>query len=179
MNQNFIVAVDFDGTIVEHRFPKIGMILPGAIHWLHRFVREYDAKLILWTMRCREGSMGDVLSPAVEYCRVYGIEFWGVNENPQQKESRWSTSGKVYAHCYVDDMNAGTPLIHPPNGDLPYVNWDLVGPHVLSVLDWLQRAGKVRINTAELNQGGSVYSDRLNTSPQVELPTPALVIPQG
>jgi hypothetical protein len=174
MNDRFIIGVDFDGTIVKHRFPQIGEPVPGAIEWLRRF-QQVGASLILWTMRCREGSMGDVLTPAVAYCASQGIHFWGVNENPQQRESQWSTSPKVYAHAYVDDAAAGTPLLRDPGNILPYVDWSLVGPHVLDVLEWLTKAGTVRIDTSQLDHSGSTWSDRINTSPHVELPTPTLI----
>ena len=44
------IAVDFDGTIVDHVFPEIGAAVPGAFKWLKRF-KEAGATLILWTMR--------------------------------------------------------------------------------------------------------------------------------
>lgn len=165
MNDRFIIAVDFDGTIVRHRFPHIGEPVPGAIEWLRNF-QALGASLILWTMRCREGSMGDVLTPAVAYCAHQGIHFWGVNENPQQRDSRWSTSAKVYAHAYIDDAAAGTPLVHE-DGHFPYVNWSLVGPHVVEILHWLQTAGKI---TPQLGDGLG-----LSTKPHVELPERNLI----
>ena len=44
------IAIDFDGTIVDHRFPEIGKPVPGAFEWMKKF-KEAGAKLILWTMR--------------------------------------------------------------------------------------------------------------------------------
>lgn len=163
----------FDGTIVKHRFPEIGEPVPAAIYWLKRIQQE-GASLILWTMRCREGSLGDVLTPAVEYCRSQGIHFWGINENPQQSESRWSTSGKVYAHVYIDDAAAGTPLLRDAT-PFPYVNWNLVGPHVINVIDTMEKLGQLRIDTSEIDHGSTVYSDRLNLNPHVELPKGVIV----
>src|SRR5690606_31270663 len=32
--EDMIIAVDFDGTIVEHKYPRIGRAVPGALAWL-------------------------------------------------------------------------------------------------------------------------------------------------
>ncbi len=55
------IAVDFDGTIVDHQFPEIGKAVPGAFDWLKRF-KEAGATLILWTMRSDGQEYGDVLT---------------------------------------------------------------------------------------------------------------------
>lgn len=132
-----LIAVDFDGTIVDHRFPDIGAESPGAFRWLKQW-QEAGAKLILWTMRSddRQGEgpeNGPVLSDAVEFCRKNGVEFWAVNSNPQQ--CSWTRSPKVYAHLYVDDAAFGVPLReNPRSGGRPMVDWDVVGPAVLAMI---------------------------------------------
>src|SRR3990167_10473980 len=99
-----IIAVDFDGTIVTHEFPAIGRPVLGAFRWIKRWQKS-GAKIILWTMRS-DGRTGDgrengpVLTEAVEFCSRHGVEFWAVNENPEQRA--WTQSPKVYAHVYVD-----------------------------------------------------------------------------
>jgi hypothetical protein len=124
------IAIDFDGTIVDHRFPEIGKPVPGAFKWMKR-LQKAGAKLILWTMRSDGQSHGDVLSQAVELCRDNGIEFFGVNGNPEQHT--WTTSPKAYAHVYVDDAAFGCPLRENPRvGGKPYVDWDTVGPKLLA-----------------------------------------------
>lgn len=127
-----ILAIDFDGTIVDHRFPRVGLPAPGAIEWMRRF-QDLGAKLILWTMRSdsREDG-GNYLSEAVEHCRKYGIEFWGVNGNPEQ--ASWTGSPKAYAHLYIDDAAFGAPLIHPEGFARPCVDWATVGPKVVELL---------------------------------------------
>lgn len=74
-----IIAVDFDGTIVENAYPDIGKPIPDAIKWLKRW-QELGAKLVLWTAR-NDGrpDHGDVLTQALEFCKSHGIEFYGVN----------------------------------------------------------------------------------------------------
>lgn len=122
-----IIAVDFDGTIVEHRYPDIGEPCPGAIDCMRQFASA-GAKLILWTMR-----HGKELSDAVDYLKDAGIELFGVNENPNQKS--WTDSPKVYAHIYIDDAAFGCPLRESARmGGRPYVDWDAVGPEVLKAI---------------------------------------------
>lgn len=117
-----IIAVDFDGTIVEHEYPAIGPDVPGAFDWLTQF-QNAGARLILWTMRSE-----DTLRDAVLHCKARGIHFWGVNGNPEQN---WSTSPKAYAQVYIDDAAAGCPLVRP-SGRRPYVDWAAIGPLVLA-----------------------------------------------
>lgn len=132
-----IIAVDFDGTIVDHRFPDIGAPVPGAFEWIKRF-KELGATLILWTMRSDGQVHGNVLTEAVEFCRKHGVEFDYHNEHPQD----WTTSNKAYAHQYIDDAAACCPLRENPRmGGRPYVDWDIVGP---AVLDWFEKNGGLR-----------------------------------
>ena len=70
-----IIAVDFDGTIVEHRYPRIGKEIPFAIATLKQLQAERHL-LILWSVR-----EGKLLEEAVEYCRTRGVEFYAVNAN--------------------------------------------------------------------------------------------------
>jgi hypothetical protein len=126
------IAIDFDGTIVEHQYPEIGRPAPGAFTWLKKF-QEAGAKLILWTMRCDDGSHGETLKRAVEFCRANGVEFYGVNCNPSQ--ASWTKSPKAYSHIYIDDAAFGCPLRESAEmGARPMVNWDKVGPAVYDLL---------------------------------------------
>jgi len=127
MSKYRVICVDFDGTIADHVYPDIGYPVPAAFNWLKRF-QEMGFKLILWTMRS-----GKELSEAVEFCKSHGIQFYGVNANPDQ--SSWTNSPKAYGQCYIDDNAVGCPLSENPRlGGRPFVNWDLVGPMVLKHL---------------------------------------------
>lgn len=95
------IAVDFDGTIVCHRWPKIGEPVPMAIETLKEWVSR-GMRIILWTVRD-----GQYLKDAVKYCEDAGIELYGINNNP----NGWSDSPKAYAHYYIDDMAVGCPMI--------------------------------------------------------------------
>ena len=44
------VAVDFDGTIVTHEYPKIGKEIPFAIDTLKRLQKDFQTILLLWTV---------------------------------------------------------------------------------------------------------------------------------
>lgn len=130
---SLIIAVDFDGTIVEHRFPDIGKPVPLALETL-RECRELGAELILWTMRS-DSKEENYLSQAVEYLDANGIELFGINQNP---ETDWSTSPKAYAHIYVDDAALGCPLM-PSTTGRPMVDWAKVRPVLISMLRGRQK----------------------------------------
>lgn len=70
-----IIAVDFDGTIVEHKYPKIGKEIPFAVETLKRLQADHHT-LILWSVR-----EGQLLKDAVDWCRGRGLEFYAVNSN--------------------------------------------------------------------------------------------------
>ena len=98
-----VIAVDFDGTIVEHRYPSIGKELPFAIDTLRQLAEE-GHRLILWTVR-----EGQYLDDAVEFCRSRGLEFYAVNRDyPEEelgKNNRFSR--KLKADLWIDDRNLG------------------------------------------------------------------------
>lgn len=98
-----IIAVDFDGTIVEHRYPGIGRELPFAIETLKKLCSERH-KLILWSVR-----EGRLLDEAVEFCRERGLEFYAVNRDyPEEEESQNNHySRKLKADLFIDDRNLG------------------------------------------------------------------------
>lgn len=122
----FYIAIDFDGTIVEHEYPEIGPDVPGALEWIKRFT-ELGATIILWTMRS-----GETLKDAVRYLNLKGIHPL-VNANPTQVG--WTTSPKAYAHVYIDDAAAGCPMIESKkmNGR-PMVDWSKIGPLVEAMI---------------------------------------------
>lgn len=97
-----IIAVDFDGTIVTHEYPKIGREIPFAIDTLKRFQDEGHHQLILWTVR--EGAL---LQEAVEYCRAKGLEFYAINNNYPEGEYIENQPRKLSAELFIDDRNLG------------------------------------------------------------------------
>lgn len=98
-----IIAVDFDGTIVEHQYPAIGKEIPFAIDTLKKLAQEQH-RLILWTVR-----NGKLLEEAVSFCKKRGLEFYAVNRNyPEEGErSDAAYSRKIQADIWIDDRNVG------------------------------------------------------------------------
>ena len=97
-----IIAVDFDGTIVEHRYPAIGPELPFAIDTL-KYLCAQRHKLILWTVR-----EGELLDEAVAYCKSRGLVFYAINKNyPEEKPTHEGYSRKLQADLFIDDRNLG------------------------------------------------------------------------
>ena len=98
-----IIAVDFDGTIVTHEYPKIGKEIPFAIQTLKMLANE-GHQLILWSVR-----EGKLLDDAINWCRERGLEFYAANkdfpeENPDKNQH---FSRKLKADLWIDDRNVG------------------------------------------------------------------------
>lgn len=96
------IAVDFDGTIVTHEYPKIGRDIPFAIDTLKRLQKDFQAILLLWTVR-----EGKELEEAVEYCQKKGLEFYAVNANYPELKEREEQPRKLKADLFIDDRNLG------------------------------------------------------------------------
>lgn len=96
------IAVDFDGTIVAHEYPKIGKEIPFAIETLKKLQREGHHILILWTVR-----EGELLEEAVAYCRSRGLEFYAVNSDIPDEIECNGGSRKLSVDLFIDDRNLG------------------------------------------------------------------------
>ena len=98
-----IIAIDFDGTICQNKYPEIGEPMPLAIESIKE-LRERGHDLILWT--CRQG---ELLDNAVKWCKEHDIPFDLVNEHePNNLKAFGGVSGnKVFADIYIDDHNLG------------------------------------------------------------------------
>ena len=97
-----IIAVDFDGTIAEDRYPGIGKPMPFAFENL-KMLQGDGHRLILWTYRT-----GKKLNEAVEFCREHGIEFYAVNKGfPEEDMLHPDTGRKIHADLFIDDRNCG------------------------------------------------------------------------
>lgn len=95
-----IIAVDFDGTIVEHKYPQIGAPIPFALETLLQLQKEQHI-LILWTVR-----EGRLLQEAIEYCASKGVQFYAANSN-YPEEDRAKAPRKLMADLFIDDRNLG------------------------------------------------------------------------
>ena len=94
----YIIAVDFDGTLVEDKFPEIGE--PIKKNWeLLRKAQQGGAKIILWTSRDNER-----LDDAVKFCNERELYFDAINENLAECRVLFNNdTRKVYANEYWDD----------------------------------------------------------------------------
>ena len=98
-----IIAVDFDGTIVTHEYPKIGKEIPFATQTLKMLIND-GHRLILWSVR-----EGQLLEDAVKWCRERGLEFYAVNKDypEEEKANNNHFSRKLKADMWIDDRNVG------------------------------------------------------------------------
>jgi hypothetical protein len=99
MNRRPIIAIDFDGTVVEHAYPGIGPLLRGAadtIRWIHTW-----ADIILWTCRY----LPEDVAEAREFLVENGIPFDRINENIGSVD--FHPMPKIFFDVGIDDRNLG------------------------------------------------------------------------
>ena len=100
-NKNLIIAIDFDGTIVEDAYPKIGKPMIFAFETMKKLQSE-GHRLILWTYRSDRK-----LQEAVDFCKQQGLEFYAINKSYPEEEFDGKISRKINATFFVDDRNIG------------------------------------------------------------------------
>lgn len=96
-----IIAIDFDGTIVEDKYPAIGKPMIFAFETMSMLQKD-GHRLILWTYR-----EGPLLEEAVEFCKKNQVEFYAVNKNYPEEEYTDKTPRKIKADIFIDDRNIG------------------------------------------------------------------------
>lgn len=97
-----MLAIDFDGTIVDHQFPEIGELRPNAVEVINKLYNE-GHEITIWT--CREG---EDLEKAKQFLIDNGIPFHRFNANrPDQICLFNNDCRKVYADIYIDDRQVG------------------------------------------------------------------------
>ena len=94
------IAVDFDGTLFEDKFPDIGEPVVSVIEFCKQ-QKWLGYTVILWT--CRSGPR---LQAAIDMCREHGLEFDAVNDNPFSMYTHLGATRKIYADLYIDDKSA-------------------------------------------------------------------------
>lgn len=100
-NKSLTIAIDFDGTLVENQYPKIGKPVIFAFETLKQ-LQDEGHRLILWTYR-----HGVELDEAVAFCEKHGITFYAVNKSFPEEEMDDTQSRKILADIYIDDRNIG------------------------------------------------------------------------
>ena len=103
-DKKLTIAVDFDGTLCEFAFPKIGRQNKSHKKLMSQLIRlrEDGHKLILWTNR-GDNDEYPVLTEAVEWCKERGLEFDSINENLKEQKKLSGYSPKIMADVYIDD----------------------------------------------------------------------------
>jgi hypothetical protein len=128
-----IIALDFDGTVVAHEYPKVGQDI-GAVPVLKKLV-ENGHQLILNTMRS-----GHELGDAIDWFEGNDIKLYSVGFNPTQ--ANWTSSSKCYAELYIDDAALGAPLSIMTTKDeegkevaygRPFINWNVVEEYLTNM----------------------------------------------
>ena len=123
MRKSLLIAVDFDGTVVEDKYPGVGKAKPFAIETL-KMLQNDGHRLILWTYR-----HGSKLQDAVRFMEDNGVPPYAVNRSYPEEEAHPSdVSRKIHADLFIDDRNFGgfpgwgeiyQQLNKQPNAPLP------------------------------------------------------------
>lgn len=140
------IAVDFDGTIVKHKYPEIGPELPFAVETLKKLQKE-GHKLIMWSVR-----EGDTLDEAVDWCRQRGLEFYAINRDYPEEEvdNNNNFSRKLKVDIFIDDRNLG---------GLP--DWGIIYKMVNENLSFEDLFKYYNGRTEEYNQNNKSFLQRL------------------
>ena len=101
LTRSLTLAIDFDGTIVEDAYPKIGKPNAFAFETLKK-LQQNGHRLILWTYR-----HGKSLDEAVAFCKKNGLEFYAVNCSFPNEVFDPKKSRKINADLFIDDRNVG------------------------------------------------------------------------
>ena len=106
--ENVIVAIDFDGTIVEDQFPEVGKMIPGSKENINRLYFE-GYTIIIWTCRTHIRML-----EAVEWLAKNGIKYHYINTNCKKNVEKYDGSDprKISADIYIDDRGLMHPLPH-------------------------------------------------------------------
>jgi hydroxymethylpyrimidine pyrophosphatase-like HAD family hydrolase len=104
MKRQRVVAIDFDGTIVEDAWPTIGKLKPGALDVIKR-LRDNGDDIVIWTCRKEKD-----LSDAIKFLDQNDIPYNAVNENVESIKLDFSPFPKIYYDVLIDDKNLGGVL---------------------------------------------------------------------
>lgn len=123
------IYIDFDGTIVEHKFPDIGEPVPHAIEVIKKLAKSRHL-LVLNTVRSDLGI--NFLKDALKYCKSNGIEFeyWATSK---REPKSWTASMISKTNdIFIDDSTPGIPLMPTNNGNGWMVDWEQIELRLLN-----------------------------------------------
>jgi len=110
-----IIAIDFDGTIVQDKYPDIGNPYPGAIQAINEL---YDDGYCIIIDSCRARDKEDEM---IDWLNRNGVKYCHCNENCRILIRRYSTDcRKISADIYIDDKSLFAPNMENPN------QWDII-----------------------------------------------------
>lgn len=94
-----IIAIDFDGTIVDDEYPAIGTMKQGAKEAINQFYDD-GCTIIIWT--CRTGK---ALQAAKDWLAKEGIKYNQINKSCPLNIAKFGgvDTRKIYADLYIDD----------------------------------------------------------------------------
>ena len=102
VRKSLLIAVDFDGTIVDDKYPAVGKAKPFAIETL-KMLQNDGHRIILWTYR-----HGRKLDEAVQFLHDQGVPPYAVNRSyPEEASHPDDVSRKIHADLFIDDRNFG------------------------------------------------------------------------
>ncbi|MBT8257354.1 MAG: hydrolase [Bacteroidia bacterium] len=101
LHNTITIAIDFDGTIVENAYPRIGKTRIFAFETMRKLMQD-GHRLILWTYR-----HGERLDEAVAFCKENGVEFYAINKSFPEEQFDDTQSRKILADLFIDDRNIG------------------------------------------------------------------------
>lgn len=119
------IALDFDGTVVRHKYPLIGEEVPHAVEVMKKWIDEYSVGFILDTMRD-----GKELEEAIKWFSDRGVVLYAIGKDPDQ--AAWTTSSKAHANFSIDDRNIGCPM---KNG---FVDWETIDKMMTPIFEMYQ-----------------------------------------
>lgn len=101
-NNKLIIAIDFDGTIVEHIYPQIGKLKHSAKEVINKLFDE-GHEIIIWTCRCNAHSEYEDLTDMKYFLQENEIKYTKINSNSDSVP--YGCKPKIYSDIYIDDKN--------------------------------------------------------------------------
>ena len=107
-----LIALDFDGTCVRHKYPYVGDALPNCVEVLKKLT-DAGHLICLDTMRDWINPSpiypnNSVMDDALKWFEFHKISVFSVQ--PHKHALSWTKSTKCHADISIDDRNLGVPL---------------------------------------------------------------------
>ena len=128
--KKYKIYLDFDGTVVEHEYPRIGKYNVGAFDVIAK-LQAAGHEIILNTYRanCNDGTLKKAiiyLNRAEEIDLIPKVEKKKIEPQPWN----WKNFHRTQT-VYVDDICPGIPLKFSPTAQCDMVDWERVDAEFL------------------------------------------------